>query len=49
LWTRFLNHLFFGVVSIQKHFRLTRSDFRRDRDASYPAETRSKNSAARGA
>jgi flavin-dependent dehydrogenase len=49
LWTRFLNHLFFGVVSIQKHFRLTRSDFRRDRDACYPAETRSKNSAAHGA
>jgi flavin-dependent dehydrogenase len=40
LWTRFLNQLFFGMVSIQKHFTLTRSVFRRDRDAGYPSETR---------
>ncbi|MGH8102700.1 MAG: NAD(P)/FAD-dependent oxidoreductase [Chthoniobacterales bacterium] len=49
LWTRFLNHLFFGVVSIQKRFNLTRSDFRRDHDACYPAETRSKDPVANSA
>lgn len=42
LWTRFLNHLFFGLVWIQKHFNLTHLNFRRDRDAGYPAETCSK-------
>jgi flavin-dependent dehydrogenase len=36
LWTRFLNKLFFGMISIQKHFAVTRSVFRRDRDAGYP-------------
>jgi flavin-dependent dehydrogenase len=42
LWTRFLNHLFFGLVSIQKRFNVTRLNFRRDPDAGYPTETRSK-------
>jgi flavin-dependent dehydrogenase len=43
LWTRFLNQLFFGIVSIQKRFNITRGPvFRRDRDAGYPTETRSK-------
>jgi flavin-dependent dehydrogenase len=36
LWTRFLNKLFFGMISIQKHFAITPSVFRRDRDAGYP-------------
>ena len=45
-WTRFLNQLFFGIISIQKHFKITRRLFRRDRDACYPNETRSKDSAA---
>jgi len=36
LWTRFLNQLFFGLVSIQKKFNMSRSVFRRDRDAGYP-------------
>ncbi len=49
LWTRFLNHLFFGAVLIQKHFNLARSDFRRDQDACYPAETRAKDPVANGA
>ena len=35
-WTRFLNKLFFGMISIQKHFPITPSVFRRDRDAGYP-------------
>jgi flavin-dependent dehydrogenase len=47
LWTRFLNLLFFGVVSMQKHFNATESMFRRDGDACYPTKTRSKDSAAR--
>jgi hypothetical protein len=38
LWTRFFNHLFFGLVSIQKRFNLTRLNFRRDADAGYPTE-----------
>ena len=42
LWTRLLNQLFFGIVSIQKHFNITRPIFRRDRDAEYPTEVRSK-------
>ena len=42
LWTRFLNHFFFGLVSIQKRFNVTRLNFRRDPDAGYPTETRSK-------
>jgi len=35
-WTRSLNRLFFGIVSIQKHFNIVPSVFRRDRDAGYP-------------
>ncbi len=44
--TLFLNQLFFGIISIQKHFKITRPLFRRDQDAYYPTETRSKDSAA---
>jgi flavin-dependent dehydrogenase len=36
LWTRFLNQLFFGMVSIQKYVNLSRRTFRRDREAGYP-------------
>ena len=39
LWTRFLNQLFFGIISIQKRFNISRSVFRRDRDAGYPSES----------
>jgi flavin-dependent dehydrogenase len=49
LWTRFLNQLFFGMVSIQKRFKIARSIFRRDRDAGYPSEMSSKGSIANGA
>ena len=35
-WTRFLNKLFFGMISIQKHFTITPCVFRRDREAGYP-------------
>jgi flavin-dependent dehydrogenase len=42
LWTRFLNQLFFGIVSIQKRLNISRRIFRRDRDAGYPIEPRSK-------
>ena len=48
LWTRFLNQLFFGMVSIQKRFKIARSIFRRDRDAGYPSEMSSKGSIANG-
>ena len=48
LWTRFLNHLFFGMVSIQKRFKIARPIFRRDRDAGYPSEMSSKDSIANG-
>jgi flavin-dependent dehydrogenase len=48
LWTRFLNHLFFGMVSIQKRLNITRPVFRRDRDAGYPREMSSKGSIANG-
>src|SRR5438270_4032420 len=41
LWTRFLNRLFFAVVSLQKYFNMTQRAFRRDHDAGYPTETRS--------
>lgn len=41
LWTRFRNQLFFGLVSMQKHFNMTRRAFRRDPDAGYPGATRS--------
>jgi flavin-dependent dehydrogenase len=44
LWTRFLNQLFFCMVSIQKRFKIARSIFRRDRDAGYPSEMSSKGS-----
>jgi len=46
LWTRFLNYLFFGMVSIQKRLKITRPVFRRDRDAGYPSEMPSKGSTA---
>ena len=49
LWTRFLNQVFFGMVSIQKRFNITRQGFRRDRDAGYPTETRPKDPVAHGA
>ena len=49
LWTRLLNQLFFGMVSIQKHFKIARSIFRRDGDAGYPSEMSSKGSSANGA
>jgi flavin-dependent dehydrogenase len=42
LWTRFLNQLFFGMISIQKRFKITRRAFRRDREAGYPSEVSSK-------
>jgi flavin-dependent dehydrogenase len=48
LWTRFLNRLFFGMISIQKHFTITRPLFRRDPDAGYPSEMSSKGSIANG-
>ncbi|HEY4283930.1 MAG TPA: NAD(P)/FAD-dependent oxidoreductase [Chthoniobacterales bacterium] len=49
LWTRFLNQLFFGIVSIQKRFEITGGPiFRRDRDAGYPSEMSSKDSIADG-
>src|SRR5216110_370452 len=47
-WTRFLNKLFFGMISIQKHFPITPSVFRRDRDAGYPIQTRSEDSITHG-
>ena len=49
LWTRFLNQLFFGMVSIQKRFKIARPIFRRGRDAGYPGEMSSKGSIANGA
>jgi flavin-dependent dehydrogenase len=49
LWTRFLNQVFFGMVSIQKRFNITRQRFRRDREAGYPTETRPKDPVAHGA
>ena len=48
LWTRFLNQLFFGIISIQKRLSIARRVFRRDRDAGYPIETRSKDPVASG-
>jgi flavin-dependent dehydrogenase len=41
LRTRFLNQVFFAMVSVQKRFQITRPAFRRDRDAGYPTKTRS--------
>jgi hypothetical protein len=49
LWTRFLNQVFFGMISIQKRFKITPPVFRRDKDAGYPAETRSIDPIANGA
>jgi flavin-dependent dehydrogenase len=49
LWTRFLNQLFFGMISIQKRLNITRPAFRRDREAGYPDETRCKDSITNGA
>jgi flavin-dependent dehydrogenase len=49
LWTRFLNQLFFGMISIQKRLHITRPVFRRDRDAGYPGEMSSKGSMTNGA
>ncbi len=46
LWTRFLNQLFFAMVSIQKRFTLTPSTFRRDKYAGYVDESPSKDSIA---
>ncbi|HSP16047.1 MAG TPA: NAD(P)/FAD-dependent oxidoreductase [Thermoanaerobaculia bacterium] len=37
-WTRFLNHVFFALVAIQKRFPLTDHAFRRDAAAGYPGE-----------
>ena len=47
LWTRFLNQLFFGAVSIQKRFNMTPAVFRRDQDAGYPSETHSEKACPR--
>src|SRR6266700_3717456 len=44
LWTRFLNQLFFAMISIQKRFKITPPVFRRDLDAGYPGEISSKDS-----
>lgn len=49
LWTRFLNQLFFGMIAIQKHFKIAHRAFRRDREAGYPSEVSSKGSIANGA
>jgi 2-polyprenyl-6-methoxyphenol hydroxylase-like FAD-dependent oxidoreductase len=49
LRTRFLNQLFFGMVSIQKHFKIAPPIFRRGRDAGYPSEMSAKGSVANGA
>jgi len=49
LWTRFLNQVFFGMVSVQKHFQITRAAFLRDRDAGYPTKMRSEDPVVDGA
>ena len=38
LWTRFLNHVFFGIVAIQKRASVSSALFRRDHSAGYPNE-----------
>jgi flavin-dependent dehydrogenase len=38
LWTRCLNHVFFGLVAVQKRVTLTSALFRRDHSAGYPSE-----------
>lgn len=37
-WTRLLNHLFFGIVAVQKRFALSPRLFRRGEGAGYPGE-----------
>jgi flavin-dependent dehydrogenase len=49
LWTRVFNQVFFGMVSIQKRFKIARPIFRRDREAGYPGEMSSKGSIGNGA
>jgi flavin-dependent dehydrogenase len=49
LRTRFLNQLFFGIIWIQKRLNVARRVFRRDRDAGYPVQTRSKGPITSGA
>jgi flavin-dependent dehydrogenase len=49
LWTRFLNQLFFAMISIQKRFKITPPVFRRDQGAGYPSKMSSKGSIADGA
>ena len=45
LWTRLLNQLFFGMIAIQKRFKIAGGPvFRRDRDAGYPGKVSSKGS-----
>jgi flavin-dependent dehydrogenase len=45
LWTRLLNQLFFGMIAIQKRFKIAGGPvFRRDRDAGYPGEVSSEGS-----
>lgn len=44
LWTRFLNQVFFAIISIQKRLRLSRPVFRRDPEAGYPSEVSAKDS-----
>jgi len=34
--TRWMNHLFFAVVALQKRFALTKRRFKRDETAGYP-------------
>ena len=36
LWTRFLNHVFFAIVALQKRFSLARPLFKRGESAGYP-------------
>src|SRR5437762_3501199 len=48
LWTRFLNQLFFAMISIQKRLNITPPVFRRDRDAGYPIQARSEDSITHG-
>ncbi len=45
-WTRFLNQLFFGIISIQKRLHIADRAFRRDSEAGYPEERSSKSSMA---
>jgi flavin-dependent dehydrogenase len=48
LWTRFLNQLFFAMISIQKRLNITPPVFRRDQDAGYPIQTRSEDPITHG-